>query len=265
MFESVLSSVLWLGGLGLVFGAVLAYAAKKFEVPADPKIEQIRQLLPGANCGGCGYAGCDDLARAIASGETDASACAVISSENLANLNKLTGGQSGGAGRKKAVIMCQGAGNISKRKFDYYGVKDCREAMIAMQGDKVCEFGCLGYGTCQRVCPNEAIKKDPASGQLKVDESKCIGCGKCEKVCPKNVIKMIPADQSVRVLCRSTKKGKEIKDICASACIGCGLCEKQCKFDAIKMVDNLPVIDYEKCTNCGACAEKCPTKAIKKI
>lgn len=265
MLENILVSILWLGGLGLIFGAVLAYAAKKFEVPVDPKIQQIRQLLPGANCGGCGYAGCDDLARAIAAGEIKVSACSVISSENLKKISELTGVEAGDVSKKKAVVMCSGVGELSKRKFKYHGIENCREAMIVMQGDKVCEFGCMGYGTCAKACPSNAIKIDPKSGQVKVDENKCTGCGICEKACPKKIIKLIPADQQVQVFCKSIRKGKESKEICSASCIGCGLCEKQCKFDAIKMVDNLPVIDFEKCTNCGACTEKCPTKAIRKI
>lgn len=265
MFDSILISILWLGGLGLIFGAVLAYAAKKFEVPVDPKIQQIKELLPGANCGACGYAGCDDLARAINSGEAKASVCSAMSGDKLAEISKLTGVDSGDSQKKKAVVMCSGVGDFSKRKFKYHGIENCREAMIVMQGDKVCEFGCMGYGTCVKACPSNAIKIDPKSGQVKVDESKCTGCGICEKACPKKIIKLIPQDQNVQVLCKSIRKGKESKEICSVSCIGCGLCEKQCKFDAIKMVDNLPVIDFEKCTNCGACTEKCPTKAIRKI
>jgi len=265
MFENILSSVLWLGGMGLIFGAVLAYAAKKFEVPVDPKIEQIRQVLPGANCGGCGYAGCDDLARAIGANEVKASACSSLSAEKLAQIAQITGLDTGEVCRKKAHIKCAGIGEASKRKFKYHGIESCREAMIVMQGDKVCEFGCMGYGTCAKVCPNNAIITDPDTGHMKVDESKCGGCGLCVKACPKNIIELVDANQNIRLCCKSSKKGKEAREVCTASCIGCGICEKQCQYGAITIENNLPVIDFKKCSGCGVCIEKCPTKAIKKF
>jgi ferredoxin len=159
--------------------------------------------------------------------------------------------------------MCGGIGEKSKRKFEYHGIDDCREAMIVMQGDKVCENGCMGFGTCAKVCVNNAITIDKEHGHAFIDESKCTGCGACEKACPKHIIQRVPVDAKVHVYCKSVKKGKEAKEICSASCISCGLCAKECPEGAITMVDNLPVIDYDKCINCEACTKKCPTKAIR--
>lgn len=262
MFANIVSPIVWLGGMGLIFGGLLAYAAKKFEVAQDPKIIEVRAALPGANCGGCGYAGCDDLAVAVVRGEVKANVCPSMSLERLAVVSDILGTDAGNINRQKAVIMCGGVGEKSKRKFHYQGIRDCREAMIAMQGDKVCEFGCMGYGTCKKACVFDAIQIDHETGRVYVDESKCTGCGACEKVCPKQIIKRVPIDSRVHVFCKSNRKGKEAREVCTAACIGCGLCVKECKFGAIAMVDNLAVIDFEKCVNCGACVKKCPAGAI---
>lgn len=263
MFENILTAILWLGGLGLFFGIVLALAAKKFAVKQDLNVALIREALPGANCGACGYAGCDELAKAISLGQVKANICPSMTLEKLARISELTGVDSGNVNRKKAVVMCGGIGEKSKRKFEYHGIDDCREAMIVMQGDKVCENGCMGFGTCAKVCVNNAITIDKEHGHAFIDESKCTGCGACEKACPKHIIQRVPVDAKVHVYCKSVKKGKEAKEICSASCISCGLCAKECPEGAITMVDNLPVIDYDKCINCEACTKKCPTKAIR--
>lgn len=252
--------VIILGVLGLVFGALLGMAAKALKVEKDERIEQVLELLPGANCGGCGYAGCSALAEAIAKGEAEPTKCPGTKKENVEKIAEILGITVEEKEKIVAKVLCSGTCDKAAVKYEYEGVRDCVAAQRFGGGEKACSFGCTGYGSCVSACRFDAIHV--VDGVAQVDSEKCVGCGMCAAICPKNVIDMIPAKQSTVVLCRSKDKGAALKDICSAGCIGCKLCEKNCPDDAVHVTDNLAVIDYSKCSNCGTCAEKCPKGVI---
>ena len=252
-----------LTAIALVFGLLLTLANKVFEVPSDPRRDQIREALPGANCGACGFPGCDGLADAIAAGKAPLDACTVGGSAVANRIAEIVGASgTGDKVRTVATVICQGTLDRCKTKFEYHGIADCRAAVLVNDGNRACKYACLGLGTCERACPFDAIHIDPVAGIAVVDSDKYTSCGACVKVCPKEVLELQPATLPVRLLCRAAEKGKLVSDNCRIGCIGCGLCKKACKFDAIEMVNNLPVINIEKCVGCMMCAEVCPTSAI---
>jgi len=262
----IIIAALVLGIMGLVFGLVLTATSKVFEVPSDPKRDAVREALPGANCGGCGYPGCDGCADAIASGKAEVTACPVCSAEAKAKIAEIMGAEvPDAANRKVARVLCQGDCESAKMKFEYQGIQDCNAACTVGDGYKSCKFACLGLGTCVKVCPFDAIHIDPVKKLPVVDEEKCAACGKCVAACPKQVLELQNQKNDVALLCRNTDKLKAVMDVCKVGCIGCQKCAKACKFEAITMVNNLPVIDREKCVGCQMCAEACPTGAIKAL
>jgi len=261
MLTEILMPIISLGGMGLLFGAGLAYASKKFGVETDPKVEKIRQVLPGANCGACGYPGCDGFAAAVAAGSAPANGCTAGGAAVAENIGKILGVAVNSQQRKIARVLCQGGCDNAIDKYHYEGIRDCVAASLVSGGPKGCEFGCMGLGSCVRACPFDAIYINE-KGIAEVDEDKCTGCGKCVEACPKSLIELIPESSQVRVLCISKDKGKDVKAVCKVGCIGCRICEKACRFDAIHVEDNIAKIDYDKCVNCMVCAEKCPTNAI---
>lgn len=256
----ILIPVIILGVLGLVFGALLGVAAKALKVEKDERIEQITELLPGANCGGCGYAGCSALAEAIVKGEAEPSKCPGTKKENIDKIADILGIIVEEKEKIVAKVLCSGTCDKAAYKYEYEGITDCVAAQRFGGGEKSCSFGCTGYGSCVSVCRFDAIHIE--NGVAVVDDKKCVGCGMCAAICPKKVIDMIPAKQKVFVLCKSKDKGAVVKDSCSAGCIGCKLCEKNCPSSAICVTDNLAAIDYLKCSNCGICAEKCPKKVI---
>lgn len=259
----ILSAALVLGALGLVFGIVLAAASKAFEVPANPIVEALRECLPSANCGACGYPGCDGYAQAVANGDAPIGACAPGGSACMQKMAEIMGVAAPDASAKMvATLTCQGSTEHCASKYDYDGITDCLAASLVSGGDKACSFACLGLGTCERACPFDAIHVDPIKKIAVVDKEKCQSCEKCVAVCPKHVLTMRPADAAVSVACHNTDMGKAVMSKCDIGCIGCTKCAKACKFGAIEMVNNLPVIDYAKCVECMMCAEVCPTHAI---
>ncbi|MGI6189588.1 MAG: RnfABCDGE type electron transport complex subunit B [Caldicoprobacteraceae bacterium] len=257
----VLTSLLSLGGMGLLFGALLAFASKKFSVETDPRIEAIRDALPGANCGACGYPGCDGFAAAVAAGEAPVDGCTVGGAAVANNVGIIMGIEVDAKERQAARVLCQGDCENAKNKYEYRGVQDCVAASMLADGPKECRYGCLGLGTCVRACPFDAIYISE-KGIAVVDSGKCTGCGICVQACPKNLIELIPESSLVQVLCISKDPGKQVRDYCKAGCIGCRLCVRACRFDAIEFADNLARIDYSKCVNCMMCAEKCPTGTI---
>lgn len=262
----ILYAALILGAMGLVFGLVLTFASKIFEVPANPTRDAIREVLPSANCGACGYPGCDGCADAIAAGKAPVNACPVGGAEVGAKVAAILGvAPVSGADRKVARVICQGDCAKAKEKFEYSGIMDCVAASTVNDGYKACGFACLGLGTCVKACQFDAIHIDPERRIAVVDEDKCTACGKCVQSCPKNVIELKSASAPVALLCRNTGKLKQVMDVCKVGCIGCQKCAKACKFGAITMENNLPVIDLEKCVGCQMCAESCPTGAIKAL
>jgi len=252
--------VLTLGALGLFFGIGLAVSSRRFAVQIDPRLEKIHGLLPGANCGACGGAGCFGFAESILSGKISIDACRVAEEKEKGEIARLLGKKIEKQIKLSAVLHCNGGIRV-KDRFLYQGIKDCVAANIVLGGQKECAWGCLGFGSCADVCPFGAIRMSE-EGLPVVDPDKCKACNKCVQVCPKKLFALIPAKQNVYVACRSHDLGKDTKAVCPAGCIGCRLCEKACKFDAIHVVDNLAAIDYNKCTSCGACVKVCPAKTI---
>lgn len=259
--EIIIWSVAILAGLGLLFGAGLGIASKKLAVKTDERIEQVREYLPGANCGGCGFPGCDGFASAIVNEGKDPSGCCVCSGDNLAKIGEILGRNVGAGEKKVARVLCGGDHGNCKNKAQYDGLMDCKAAAVVAGGFKMCQVGCLGLGTCAKVCPFGAIKIGKG-GIAEIDEELCTGCGKCAEECPMHGIAIMNKSVTTYVACRNCDKGKAVMSVCTAGCIGCKMCEKVCPESAIAIVNNLPVIDQEKCTGCGACAEKCKPGCI---
>ena len=258
---SILSSVLVLGVLGLIFGVVLAYASKKFAGEVDERVEAILEILPGANCGGCGFPGCTGLANAIVEGYADLNSCPVGGSDCASKIGEIMGISSESEERQVAKILCKGNCQSAKNKYEYEGIQDCKSASMLNSGPKDCRFGCLGLGTCKEYCKFDAISI--IDGLAIIDEEKCVMCGKCIEVCPKSIIGRKPASKKVVVECSSKDFGKTVKEKCSAGCIGCGLCQKSCLFGAIEFENKIAKINYKKCVECMECVRKCPAKVIK--
>lgn len=249
------------GILGLFIGLFLGFFAEKFKVPVDEKEVAVRDLLPGNNCGGCGFAGCDALAKAIAAGEADVNACPVGGENVGKQIAEVMGVTAGDTEKQVAFVKCAGNCEKAKSQYEYSGVEDCIMATsVPGQGPKACSFGCTGFGSCVKACPFDAIHV--VNGIAVVDKEKCKACSKCIAACPKHLIELVPYSQEHLVQCSSHDKGKDVKAVCATGCIGCGICAKNCPSEAVTVDGNVAHIDPEKCTNCGICAEKCPVKII---
>ncbi|MBK5653995.1 MAG: RnfABCDGE type electron transport complex subunit B, partial [Rhizobium sp.] len=260
--NEVLTAALVIGGMGAVFGIGLAYASKVFSVEVDERVVKIREVLPGANCGACGFAGCDAFADAVAAGKAKANGCPVGKDVVASGIASVMGVEAGEVERKTARVLCKGDCNVSKEKFSYHGMNDCFAATQVFGGHKSCAYGCLGFGSCVKACPFNAIVI--TDGVASVIEDRCQACEKCVAACPKKLIEMIPKDKNYSVMCRSEDKGPATKKNCEVGCIGCTKCVKACPFGAISMEGPLAKIDPAKCTNCGECIAVCPTMAIKK-
>lgn len=261
MFNEIIWPVVALGGLGLLLGLGLAIASKLLAVKVDPNIEKVRELLPGANCGGCGFPGCDGLAKALCEGNAQVNQCSVLSCDNLNAIAKVLGVEAEAGEKMVARVLCRGDSENCVSQYVYSGVSDCRAAAMLAGGPKSCAFGCVGLLTCGKVCPFGAIYLSD-KGIAAVDENICTGCGKCAEACPKDVIKVMPQNRNVYISCRTTERGKAVTINCKAGCIACSICAKKCPENAIVMKDNLPVIDYDKCTGCGTCVQVCPKGTI---
>ena len=259
---SIVYPVIVLGVMGAAFGALLAFASKIFAVEVDERQEQIVEALPGANCGGCGFAGCSAYAAAVVAGEAPCNKCAAGGDAAAAKIAAIMGQEAAATEKLVAHVKCSATAGKSQKKFEYSGITDCLAAMRlgGGQGPNECPNGCIGFGTCVAACPFDAIHI--VDGIAKVDHEKCVGCQTCVAACPKHVIDMVPYSAPVTVGCASTQKGAVVRKICEVGCIGCKMCERACESDAIHVTDNLAFIDYSKCIGCGKCAEKCPRHII---
>lgn len=265
----IIIAIAILGGLGLIFGLILAAASKVFYVETDPRLDQLNDCLPSANCGSCGYAGCSGYAEAVLNGEAEIGKCASGGNECAQAMGAIMGIQVDAVARKVALVRCSGQNIVDptgrelgvKRKGMYEGFNDCFSASrVGGNGPLACKFGCLGYGNCTKVCKYDAIHV--VDNVAKVDKEKCIGCMACATVCPRNLIVPIEYDKHVFVACASHAKGAITVRGCSQGCIGCGLCVKICPLEAIYVDHNLAVVDYSKCDSCGLCATVCPKHLI---
>lgn len=260
---SIALAVLIIGVTGLVCGAVLALAARFFAVHEDPRIEQVTGLLPGANCGGCGFAGCADYATAIVVSGAEVNLCLPGGKDMVAKVAGYMGVAAEARGRTVALVLCGGDDSRASRRFAYNGVADCAAASALGGGEKTCRYGCLGYGSCSRVCPVGAI--EITEGRLAVVHPElCSGCGKCVKACPRRLIRRVPQEALIHVLCSSRDKGPAVKKACQVGCVACTLCAKLAANGAIRMDGALAVVDYTKPIETEDVIEKCPGHCIVK-
>lgn len=261
MINGILFSALLVGGIGVFVGVFLGIAGKKFAVEVDEKEEAIRAELPGNNCGGCGFAGCDGLAKAIANGTAPVNGCPVGGEPVGKKIAAIMGTSADSGTKMVAFVHCSGDCDKTKDNYQYEGIKDCTMMQfVPTGGPKSCRFGCTGYGNCTKACPFDAIHV--INGVAVVDKDKCKACKKCIAACPKHLISLVPYDAVSHVACSTPEKGKPVMASCDNGCISCKKCEKNCPVGAIVLENNIPVIDYEKCTNCGKCKDDCPRNCI---
>lgn len=257
---NIVSAILVLSILGAIFAVVLAVASIVFAVKTDPRLPEIIDVLPGANCGGCGFAGCSDCAGHILDGSAPVNACPVGGAACAAKVAAIMGVEAGSAEREVAFVRCNG-GTAAKKRFEYRGVLDCVSATKVAAGPLECNFGCLGFGSCVTACQFDAMHI-AENGCAVVDPDKCTDCMACATACPRKLIISVPVSKKVHVACINQDKGKVAMSVCENSCIGCGLCEKECKKDAIHVTNNVAAIDYDKCINCKMCTKVCPRDCI---
>ena len=266
MSSTLVWTIVILAGLGLVLALLLYLVAQKFKVWEDPRVEKIEAELPGANCGGCGYAGCHDFAvTSCAAPDLSKHYCPVGGDAVMQKVAGILGYEVEKKAPMVAVLRCNGNCEVRPRTNTFQGAQSCRHKAWLYAGDTGCSFGCLGCGDCVQECKFGALSMDPATGLPVVDESKCTACGACVKACPKQLIELRakgPRGIRVYVACRNTDRGPVAKKACSNACIGCGLCAKACEHDAITVENNLAYIDFAKCKLCRKCEAACPTGAI---
>jgi len=261
-----IAPILILALLGLIFAIFLVIASKKLAVEINPIIEKLYEALPKANCGACCYPGCMGYAEALGAenSKTAVNLCTPGGNDTADKLAQILGVKAEKSERKTARLKCRGEQEYIRYKYEYKGIKDCEVAAKLLTGPKYCEFGCLMFGNCFRVCKFGAMEYEE-NRIPKIIEKKCVGCGACVTACPKNLIVLLPEKNHIVIECKNEDKGKFAKSKCDVACIACGLCKKNCPAQAIEIINNLAVIDYSKCIDCGRCSEVCPIKPIKVI
>ncbi|MDY6968213.1 MAG: RnfABCDGE type electron transport complex subunit B [Spirochaetota bacterium] len=276
MFEIIfpsISSVIIITSIGIVFGFMLSTAKLVLNVERDPRFALVLEALPNANCGACGEAGCAGYAAKIVDSCIAPNLCPVGGSEVTNTICSIMGIEAEFQKPKTARVACQGGNDVALTEFIYNGPKSCLAAEQIMGGFKVCQYGCLGLGDCERSCPFNAIYINK-NGIPQVNKERCTGCGNCISACPRGIIRLVDSDFDVYVLCKNREKGRFVKQGCSVGCIACKKCEKACREvfadnsdidSAIEVINFLTVIDYNKCINCGKCAEVCPQNVIKYI
>lgn len=257
--KEILNAIAVLGVMGAAFGGILAAASRVFAVKTDERLPKLVDALPGANCGGCGFAGCQAYAQAVLDGRASVGQCGVGGAASAERMAQILGVEAVEPERRVAMVKCRGKNHLQKGSYE--GLHDCRSAMlVAGNGPSACPDGCLGFGTCVTVCKFGAIAV--VDGVARVDAEKCTGCMQCVAVCPRRVIVPVSRNADIVVACSNRERGARTREVCGIGCIGCHLCERLCEFDAIHVVENLAVIDYEKCVSCGQCAAVCPRRLI---
>ena len=266
MTGTIIQTIVILTGLGLLLSLVLYLVAKKFKVEEDPRIDEVEKVMPGANCGGCGYAGCRAFAdAAVKAGNLDNNFCPVGGNEVMKKVAGILGYEVKEKAPMVSVVRCNGTCENRPKVNTYDGALSCRVKASLYSGDTACAYGCLGCGDCVSACTFGAIVMNPLTGLPVVDESKCTACGACVKACPKGIIELRnkgPRSMRMYVSCMNRDKGPAAKKECLAACVGCGVCAKVCTHDAITVENNLAYIDYNKCKLCRECEAMCPTGAI---
>ena len=270
--NSIIIAVLILGGIAFVAAIVLFVCSKKFAVFEDPRIARVNELLPGANCGGCGFAGCNAMAEALVKesdkGSIEGISCPVGGAEVMSQVANLLGMTVANGEPQVAVIRCNGTCENRPRISQYVGLRTCAAMNACGAGETACGYGCLGCGDCVNACQFDALHMNEETGLPEVDENKCVTCGACVKACPRHIIELRkkgPKNRRVFVSCVNRDKGAIAMKACKSACIGCGKCAKECQFEAITIEENLSYIDFTKCRLCKKCVAICPTKAIQAV
>ncbi|MFQ3674999.1 MAG: RnfABCDGE type electron transport complex subunit B [Endomicrobiia bacterium] len=247
--------------VGVIVGFILGFAAEKFKVKSNPKKEKVLEVLPGANCGACGYVGCEMYAENIVEKNVDISLCKPGGNEVVEKIAEIIGKDVVEVQRKVAQVLCNG-GDRCKDDFVYMGIKKCSYAQKNFSGQKKCKYACLGFGDCVEICPFNAMYINKY-GVAEVDILKCTGCGLCVSVCPQKIIKLVGCEYKVHIKCSSKDKGSVVRQICSVGCVGCGVCVKVCPVKDIQLENNLAIMKYDKCNNCKLCITKCPTKCIE--
>jgi Na+-translocating ferredoxin:NAD+ oxidoreductase subunit B len=258
----IIYAIVALGLIGLLFGLLLAVVARKFAVQTDPRVEAVKEILPGANCGACGYAGCSNFAEAVVQGDTKTSGCIPGGEETAKAIAEVLGEEVTAEAQPVATVFCIGDCYKTTDRYVYDGVEDCVVANEFVGGFKSCSYGCLGFGNCVKACLFDAIKMG-SHGLPVVDPEKCTGCGLCASACPRFIIQMLPkGSEGHLVLCSSHDRGKTVSRACEIGCIACKACIKACPQEAIEMDEFLAVIDLEKCDDCGECVKVCKPGTI---
>jgi len=259
--EEILFAILSITAIGVVCAVMLAVASKIMAVKEDERFPVVRECLPGANCGACGFAGCDGYAHALIEDDGVKTNLCIPGADGVAKkLSEVLGVAFEDVVEQVAVIKCKGDCNVTSNKMDYQGIESCAAAKLLFGGTGKCTFGCMGLGDCAKICPQDAICLE--NGIAHVNTRLCIGCGMCASVCPNKLISIMPDVERVLVTCSNTEKGAITRKECSHGCIACKKCEKECPVGAVTVENNLAKIDYDKCTNCGHCAEVCPTHCI---
>lgn len=256
----ILMAVGILAVLGGVFGLLLGVMGKKFAVQTDERVVKVRECLAGANCGACGFPGCDGFAQAVVDGKAPVTGCTAGGKKTAEAIGKVMGVAAEVGERMVARVRCNGTNENAAARYAYDGPENCRAAANLSGGPKACSYGCLGYGDCYDVCRFHAITVE--NGLASINDDYCTGCGACVDVCPRGIITLIPKNRTVVVMCRNPEVGKAARQSCAVACIGCKRCEKECPSDSIHVKDGVAVIDPDTCTRCGACVRVCPMHSI---
>ena len=263
---TVLLTILVALVIGFLLGLLLGIFKKIFAVKVDPKITAVREALSGANCGGCGYAGCDAFAEALVAGDAPVTGCVAGGSSVSNAIAQILGVNAGSVESKVAFLACNGSKECTQNRAEYQGIKSCAAVKLSMNGLKKCSFGCIGFGDCVQACPFEAITIG-REGLPVINLNKCVGCGKCVKACPKALLHLINKDTKGAIAkCSNRSDNKpQIRKDCSAGCFKCGMCTRKCPEQAITLQNGIPLVDYSKCTSCGECVKACVDKVLHLI